>query len=250
MTPDRTRPQPTGKARRDKNPLASAALKPPKNGCFYRADPDGTKTSGLVPSGKKVVLYARVSTDGGRQSVLNQIAELSAVADRLNWNVVEIITDEASGTKGRAGRPGYDRLMTMIGRREIDLVAAWGADRIARSLSELVGFLAEVQSRSVDIYLHRQSVDTSTPAGRALFQMLGVFAEFERALIIERVRAGLQRARSEGKHIGRPSLPESVRAQIERELRRGTPVRAIARKTKVAPVTVRRVRNEMREAML
>lgn len=186
-----------------------------------------------------------MSTADGRQTVANQIADLTAVADRLGWQVTEVITDEASGTKGREKRPGYDRLLTAITRREIDMVAVWGVDRLARSLSELVGLLAEVQNRGVDLYLHRQAVDTSTPAGRALFHMLGVFAEFERALIVDRVQAGLQRAKAEGKRLGRPALPDAIRLRIERELRRDTPVRSIARKFKIAPVTVRRIRAEL-----
>ncbi|MFN4275861.1 MAG: recombinase family protein [Ferrovibrio sp.] len=190
-------------------------------------------------------MYCRVSTADGRQTVANQIADLTAVADRLGWQVTEVITDEASGTKGREKRPGYDRLLTAITRREIDMVAVWGVDRLARSLSELVGLLAEVQNRGVDLYLHRQAVDTSTPAGRALFHMLGVFAEFERALIVDRVQAGLQRAKAEGKRLGRPALPDAIRLRIERELRRDTPVRSIARKFKIAPVTVRRIRAEL-----
>lgn len=205
----------------------------------------GSKPSVLVPLGKRTALYCRVSTADGRQTVANQVADLTAVADRLGWQVIEVITDQVSGTKGREKRPGYDRLLTAITRREIDMVAVWSVDRLARSLSELVGFLAEVQNRGVDLYLHRQAVDTSTPAGRALFHMLGVFAEFERALIVDRVRAGLQRAKAEGKRLGRPTLINNVRLQIERELGRNTPVRAIARKLKIAPVTVRRVRAKL-----
>lgn len=185
-------------------------------------------------------------TAGSRPpTVANQIADLTAVADRLGWHVIEVIADEASGTKGREKRPGYDRLLTAITRREIDMVAVWGVDRLARSLSELVGFLAEVQNRGVDLYLHRQAIDTSTPAGRALFHMLGVFAEFERALIIDRVRAGLQRAKSEGKRLGRPAISDAIRLRVAQELHRRTPVRSIARKFRIAPVTVRRIRAEL-----
>ncbi|MFN4310075.1 MAG: recombinase family protein [Ferrovibrio sp.] len=189
-------------------------------------------------------MYCRVSTADGRQTVANKIADLTAVADRLGWQVTEVITDEASGTKGREKRPGYDRLLTAITRREIDMVAVWSVDRLARSLSELVGFLAEVQNRGVDLYLHRQAVDTSTPAGRALFHMLGVFAEFERALIVDRVRAGLQRAKAEGRRLGRPALSDTLRLHVEHDLKQQKPIRAIARKFKIAPITVRRIRTQ------
>lgn len=130
--------------------------------------------------------------------------------------------------------------------REIDMVAVWSVDRLARSLSELVGFLAEAQNRGVDLNLRRQAIDTSTSAGRALFRMLGIFAEFERTLIVDRVRAGLQRARFEGKRLGRPALADNIRLRVERGLKRKTPVRSIARKFKIAPVPVRRIRAALR----
>lgn len=231
--------------RRDKNPSRQPQPKPAKMAGRATPVPAGSKPSVNVPPGKRVALYCRVSTADGRQTVANQIADLNSVADRLGWHVTEIIADEASGVKGREKRPGYDRLLTAITRREIDMVAVWSVDRLARSLAELVGFLAEVQNRGVDLYLHRQAIDTSTPAGRALFHMLGVFAEFERALIADRVRAGLQRAKANGKRLGRPTLPASIRIKIERELKRETPVRAVARKFCVAPVTIRRIRSEL-----
>lgn len=230
--------------RRDKNPSRQPQPKPAK--MAGRATPvrTGSKPHVSVPPGKRVALYCRVSTADGRQTVANQIADLTAVAERLGWHVVEVITDTASGSKSREKRSGYNRLLTAITRREIDMVAVWSVDRLARSLSELVSFLAETQNRGVDLYLHRQAVDTSTPAGRALFQMLGIFAEFERALIVDRVCAGLQRARSEGKRLGRPATSQQIRDRVRRELARGTSIRAIARMTKLAPVSVRRIRAE------
>jgi DNA invertase Pin-like site-specific DNA recombinase len=107
-----------------------------------------------------------------------------------------------SGAKGRDHRPGLDRLLKGVARREFDMVAAWSVDRLRRSLQHLVGLLGELHAKDVDLYLHQQGLDTSTPSGRAMFQMLGVFAEFERALIQERVRAGLARARAQGQAAG------------------------------------------------
>src|SRR5580700_1728813 len=154
---------------------------------------------------KRVALYLRVSTT--EQTVENQRRELEAVAERHGWNVVEVFTDAGiSGTKGRDKRPGYDCLCRGIARREFDQVAAWSVDRLGRSLQELVVFLGELHAKGVDLYLHQQGLDTATPAGRAMFQMLGVFAEFERAIIVERVKSGLARARSQGKRLGRPTL--------------------------------------------
>ena len=230
---------------RDKNPTLQTRSKPLKLHTPNSVNQDGSKPPVNVPPGKRVAFYCRVSTSDGRQTTENQIADLTAIARQLGWQVTEVITDEASGTKGRARRPGYDRLLTAIMRREIDLIAVWSVDRLARSLAELVAFLGEVQNRGIDLYLHRQAVDTSTPAGRALFHLLGVFAEFERNLIADRVRAGIQRAKSEGKRLGRPALADAIRQRVEQELRRGTPIRAIARNLKIAPITVRRIRSEI-----
>ncbi len=157
---------------------------------------------------KRVAIYARVSTDG--QTVDNQLAELRTVADRHGWEVVTTHVDEGvSGAKGRERRPGFDALCTAVARREVDMVAAWSVDRLGRSLRDLVTFLGELQAKDVDLYLHVQGLDTSTPVGRAMFGMLWVFAEFERCLIQERVRAGLERARARGKRLGRPpSTPQ------------------------------------------
>ncbi len=152
---------------------------------------------------KRVALYCRVSTDG--QTVENQISELKVAAKRHGWKSVKIFTDEGiSGAKGRDGRPGFDALHKAIARKEVDLVAAWSVDRLGRSLQDLVAFLEELQSKGVDLYLHQQGIDTTTPAGKMLFQMMGVFAEFERTMIQERIHAGLGRARAKGKALGRP----------------------------------------------
>jgi DNA invertase Pin-like site-specific DNA recombinase len=139
-----------------------------------------------------------------------QRRELEAVASRHSWQVVAVFKDEGiSGTKGRDRRPGYDRLCQSVARREIDQVAAWSVDRLGRSLQDLVAFLGELHAKRVDLYLHQQGIDTSTPAGKAMFQMMGVFAEFERAMIVERVKAGLARARAQGKRLGRPLLRQT-----------------------------------------
>src|ERR1700726_209974 len=154
---------------------------------------------------KRVALYFRVSTT--EQTVENQQRELEAVAERHGWNVVAQFTDAGiSGTKGRDKRPGYDRLCQGIARRDFDMVAAWSVDRLGRSLQNLIVFLGELHAKGIDLYLHQQGLDTSTPAGKAMFQMMAVFAEFERAMIVERVKAGLARARAQGKRLGRPLL--------------------------------------------
>jgi DNA invertase Pin-like site-specific DNA recombinase len=141
--------------------------------------------------------------------------------------VVKVYSDRGiSGAKGRDKRPGFDALCKDAVRREFDVVLAWSVDRLGRSLQDLIGFLSEIHAAGVDLYLHVQGLDTSTPSGKAMFQMLGVFAEFERSLIRERVMAGLARARRQGTKSGRPSgRPKStgpLRWLFVRHLRRAT----------------------------
>jgi DNA invertase Pin-like site-specific DNA recombinase len=163
---------------------------------------------------KQVALYVRVSTD--RQSIKNQVRELQAVAERHGWEVVAIFNDQGlSGAKGRDKRPGLDKLMQAVARKEFDLVAAWSVDRLGRSLLDLVGVLQEMHSKHVDLYLHQQGIDTTTPSGKAMFQMMGVFAEFERSMIHERVMAGLARARAEGIQLGRPAEVSRDAAKVQ-----------------------------------
>ncbi|MDF2974379.1 MAG: putative resolvase [Microvirga sp.] len=167
---------------------------------------------------KRVALYGRISTDTRNQTVENQLRELQAVGVRLGWTIVVVYTDEGiSGAKGRDKRPGFDALLKGVARREFDLIAAWSVCRLGRSLQDLIGFLAEIQARGVDLYLHQQALDTSTPSGRAMFQLLGVFAEFERAMIRSRVVAGLYRVRGR-KRLGRPPLAESKVEEIRKAL--------------------------------
>ena len=164
---------------------------------------------------KHVALYVRVSTDG--QTTANQRRELIKVAKARGWQVVDVYEDAGiSGAKGRSGRPAFDRLCRDATRRRCDIIAAWSVDRLGRSLQDLVTCLGEVHASGVNLYLHQQAVDTTTPAGRALFQMMGVFAEFERAMIRERVMAGLERAREQGKRLGRRPLAPRVVEKIQR----------------------------------
>ncbi len=154
---------------------------------------------------KRVGLYLRVSTKNG-QTVDNQRGALTeAISRRHGWLIVDEFCDEGiSGAKGRDRRPEFDRLLKEVVRGRIDVIAAWSVDRLGRSLQDLVGFLGELNAVGCDLYLEKQAVDTTTPAGRALFQMLGVFAEFERAIMQERILAGLARAREKGTRSGRP----------------------------------------------
>jgi DNA invertase Pin-like site-specific DNA recombinase len=153
---------------------------------------------------KRVAIYLRVSTS--KQDTENQLRELSAVADRSGWEIWKVYEDAGiSGAKGRDKRPGLDEMMKAVNAREFDMVAAWSVDRLGRSLTDLLGILQDLQEKGVDLFLHQQGLDTSTTAGKAMFQMLGVFAEFERGIIRERVNAGLARARAKGTKLGRRS---------------------------------------------
>ena len=161
---------------------------------------------------KRVAIYARVSTD--QQTTENQLRELRQWADRAGHTVVTVFQDEGiSGAKGRDKRPGFDKMLKAAVRREFDIVAVWSSDRLGRSLAHLVEVLQTIRDAGLGLYIHTQALDTTTPAGRAMFQMLGVFAEFERELIVARVNAGMARAKLEGtksgKAIGRPFVSDA-----------------------------------------
>ena len=189
---------------------------------------------------KRVAIYARVSTDG--QTTKNQLDELRSVAERHGWSVVDEFVDSGvSGAAGRDKRPEFDRLCKAAVRKEFDLIAAWSVDRLGRSLQHLVTFLGELHAKQVDLYLHQQAVDTSTPAGRALFQMMGVFAEFERSMIRERVKSGLQRARRQGKRLGRPRIPAHKEKAIGTARASGLGILKIAKEVGVGVSAVQRV---------
>ena len=198
---------------------------------------------------RRVAIYLRVSTTG--QTVENQFRELEAAAERHGWTVAATFKDAGiSGAKGQDKRPGLQALLKAVARREVDVVAAWSVDRLGRSLQDLVGLLGELHAKGVDLYLHQQGIDTTTPAGKALFQIMGVFAEFERAMIVERVRSGLARARQSGtksgKAIGRPRVSNETEGAI-RQMRADHPalgIIKIAKNCGVGVGTVQRVLSE------
>jgi DNA invertase Pin-like site-specific DNA recombinase len=136
---------------------------------------------------RRAVLYLRVSTLD--QTTANQERELRQVAERMGCDIMKVYKDHGiSGAKGRHQRPQFDALCRDATQRRFDVIMAWSVDRLGRSLQDLVGFLSEIHALRIDLYLHQQGLDTTTPAGKAMFQMMGVFAEFERAMIQERVR--------------------------------------------------------------
>ncbi len=153
----------------------------------------------------RAVIYSRVSTND--QTTENQSRELLQVAEKRGWEVINEFSDRGiSGSKGRDARPGLNELLNEAANGAFDIVMAWSVDRLGRSLSSLVHSLADLNKAGVQLYLHQQNLDTTTAAGRAMFQMLGVFAEFERELIRSRVKAGMARVKAEGRKPGPKGL--------------------------------------------
>ncbi len=189
---------------------------------------------------KRVAIYLRVSTNG--QTTENQRRELEMVATQRGWKVVATYEDAGiSGAKGRDKRPGFDRMLKDATAGKFDMLAAWSVDRLGRSLQDLIGFLSELHSTGRDLYLHQQAIDTTTPSGKAMFQMLGVFAEFERGMIRERVNAGLARAKEKGVKLGRKRIAPQLEQRI-RELRReGQGVLKIGKTLGIGTSAVQRV---------
>lgn len=195
---------------------------------------------------KRVAIYSRVSTNDGQQTIDNQLRDLHQAAARMGWDIVATFADEGiSGAKGRDKRTGFDAMMKGIARKDFDMVASWSVCRLGRSLQHLVQLLGELEARGVDLYLHVQAIDTSTPSGRAMFGMLGVFAEFERAMISERVKAGLARSTKKG---GRPPIDYLRKQKILRLLDGGLSINQTARKMKVGVATVHRIKTAMADA--
>jgi len=183
---------------------------------------------------ERVALYARVSTLLG-QSPEMQLVELREYAARRGWHVIGEYVDRASGIK--ESRPALNRLMTNARRRKFDMIAVWKIDRFGRSLKHLVNALAELEAVGVAFVSLRDNLDLSTPAGRLMFQIIAAMAEFERALIQERVRAGLRNARQRGKRLGRPRVVVDV-AQIRSLRAVGASWRTISRQLGVGVGTL------------
>jgi DNA invertase Pin-like site-specific DNA recombinase len=192
---------------------------------------------------KRAAIYIRVSTDG--QTVDNQRLELEQAAEQAGWEIVGVYDDDGvSGAKSREHREAFDRLCKDATRRKFDVVMSWSVDRLGRSLQDLIVFLGELHAVGVDLYLHQQGLDTTTPGGKAMFQMLGVFAEFERAMIQERVKAGLNRARAQGKTLGRPKVNGDTEKAVLAARGLGTGKRKIAKQLGIGVSTVNRILSE------
>jgi len=189
-------------------------------------------------------LYVRVSTDA--QTVENQTRELRQVAKRRGWDVVEVYSDAGiSGAKGRNGRPGLDTMLKDASRRRFDIVMAWAKDRLGRSLSDLLDTIQHLEACGVDLYLDQQSIDTTTPMGKLVFQVTGAFAEFERTMIRQRIKAGLKRAVAQGVKLGRPKIDNATERKVRKQLAKGVGILKVAKSLGIGTGTVQRIAREL-----
>ena len=185
---------------------------------------------------KRAVLYMRVSTVDQRPET--QLHDLRQMAAQRGYEITQEYTDRISGVKAR--RPGLDDLMRDARRGRFDVVLVWACDRIARSTRHFLEVLDELSQLNIEFISFRESIDTAGPLGRAIVVIIGAIAELERNLIVERVRAGMRRARLEGRHIGRPSL-DLDREGILRDRQHGRSIGQIAKEHRVSRTTVHRV---------
>lgn len=195
----------------------------------------------------RVAIYARVSTKD--QHCTNQIEVLTKWCQRQGHRITKVYTDAGiSGSKRRDARPGLDAALKDASRSEYDLLAAFAVDRLGRSTVDLLQTLETLHEARVDLFLHAQAIDTRTSTGKALFTMLSLFGELERAMLIERVNAGLARARSQGKKLGRPHLDATVTARIRRLAAAGVSQVKIASETGASRASVQRALKPSSEA--
>jgi DNA invertase Pin-like site-specific DNA recombinase len=196
---------------------------------------------------KRLGVYVRVSTDD--QNLDNQVQILADVAQQRGWQIVEIYRDQGiSGAKGKDSRPGFRKLCKDANQGKFEMVGCWSVDRLSRSLQYLVSFFSEMAAINVGLYIHQQAVDSTTPAGRAMLQISGVFAEFERAMMMERINAGIARARRAGKVFGRPKVGPQVEAAVRSYRAAGFGINKTARLAGVGVSVVQRLEVVRRKA--
>ena len=195
----------------------------------------------------RAAVYLRVST--GEQTTANQARELEAAAAARGWTIVATYSDAGiSGAKGRDGRPQLDLMLRDAVKRRFDVVMVWAVDRLGRSLPDLIASMQELHGAKVDLFMLQQGIDTTTPAGKAMFGMLGVFSEFERSMIQARVRSGLDRAKAAGVTLGRPKVSADVTAAVVARLKAGEGILRVAKAEGIGSGTVQRIRAELAAA--
>src|SRR6266436_8309511 len=193
---------------------------------------------------RRVALYTRVSTDN--QTTENQLLALRQIAERRGWNVVHVYTDNGiSGSKGRKDRPGLDAMLKDAGRRTFDVLMVWAIDRLGRSLIDLLHTIQNLEAVGVDLFIEQQNIDTTTPMGKLVFSITGAFAEFERSMIQERIKAGIKRAQAKGVKFGRPKVSAAVEREVRHRLGGNEGMVQIARSMKIGTGVVQRIKKEM-----
>jgi len=192
---------------------------------------------------KRAALYMRVSTVD--QHPETQLHDLRQMAAQRGYEIVQEYTDRISGAKAR--RPGLDQMMADARRGRVDVVLVWACDRIARSTRHFLEVLDDLNRLEVEFVSFREQIDTGGPLGRAIIVIIGAIAELERSLIVERVRAGMRRARLEGQRIGRAPLVLD-NAAIQQDRQRGQSIRQIAKGHSVSTATVQRVLRKQEHA--
>jgi DNA invertase Pin-like site-specific DNA recombinase len=188
----------------------------------------------------RVGIYLRVST--ADQTTQNQRIELQRVAEQRGWNVIEVYEDHAvSGAKARDQRPAFQRMATDAAKGRINMVAAWALDRLGRTSRDVINFISDLPNQGVSLYLHKEQLDTSSPVGKLVLTIMAGVAEMERSRLVERINAGLARAKSQGKRIGRPTVASQIEQQILELRSTGMGMRKIAKQLNCGNSTVQRV---------
>jgi DNA invertase Pin-like site-specific DNA recombinase len=190
----------------------------------------------------RAIIYARVSTLG--QTVENQLIDLRRFAANSNYEIIEEVLDEGiSGSTGRDDRPGLNRLYRLIEEKSVDMILAWSVDRVGRSMPHLVQFLTHLQENNVDLYCHKEQLNTATPAGRMLFNIFSATAEYEREMTRDRIKSGISRAKSQGLKFGRPRIIDNDTREIIVELysQPGATVRSVAKTVNIGRGSVWRI---------
>ena len=161
----------------------------------------------------KVALYCRVSTSNKDQTTENQLRELTAYCDRMDYEVVKIYEDEVSGAKTREKRPAYNEMCKDAFLKKFDIIIGWDVSRFGRSMKEFITFLSDMDDRGIGVIAVKNGLDTSSSSGRMMMKMIGVMEEWNREMLIERTNAGLARTVANGTKLGRKSVltPSSKR---------------------------------------
>ena len=189
----------------------------------------------------KVALYCRVSTSTKDQTTENQVRELTAYCDRMDYQVTKIYEDQISGAKTREKRPAYNELCKDAFLKKFDVVIAWDVSRFGRSLKEFVSFLADMDDKGIGVVAVKNGLDTSSSTGKMMMKMIGVMEEWNREMLVERTKSGLARTRANGTKLGRKKITTPrMTAQIISLRNENKSIRAIATMVGVSTATIQR----------